>query len=189
MKLEFFLISFFLPHNQKLHFFLNPRRSRPHSRFFFLGARLAGQVGTACCGSTRVRSTLGPWPSSWLWGATKLTTFVLHVCYAKYKYHNMYNICVLVCKYIYIYVICLGYKFLHHFWPENSSFPSNLTDLGLSFKVWYSCLANVKWRFTQRQVPLKMPELGNHLPKQEFQLQQVQKKPAVFFGQTPLGCI
>ena len=33
---------------------------------------------------------------------------------------------------------------------------------------------------TQRQVALKMPELGNHLPKQDFQLQQVQKKDQLF---------
>ena len=96
----------------------------------------------------------------------------------KYKYSNMYNICVLV--FIYIYVICLGYKFLHHFWPENSSFPSNLTNLGLSFKVWYSCLANLKWRFYAKASATENAGIGESSSETRLSITAGTKKDQLF---------
>ena len=130
-------------------FFWNTGKPFSAAKVFFLGARLAGQVGTACCGSTKVRSTLGPGTHlarDWSSGFRTYLYIACVVCI--YKYTNIYvyininiNIFIYIyykCKIIYIHIIYVwGLNSWITFEPETNIFPSNLADLCLS-----SCQAN-----------------------------------------------
>ena len=206
VELEFFLIFFFLlPQPKITTVFLEgtpwdlPGRSRSLCFSFRSWSCRPGRH----CLLRLDQGTQHPWALAKLVimrGYKNLTTFVYCMCgICKCKYDNMYNMCVCWCVNIYIYMyvcmyVCMyvwGINSCINFGPENSIFPSNLTDLCLSFKVWYSCLANLKWWFYAKASATENAGIGESSSETRLSITAGTKKQkqAVFFGQKPLDVL